>query len=220
MKKNILILLFILIPVVSGAKNFNGPFLDAGVGGSRTDVDVNFQNWFEINMDETRFNGKISAGFAQRYTTFCLSGRIYYIAGEQDAGTTIQQYRETAEFDTLSFKLRNTWGFDFEPGIIFNNSTLAYLKIGYSRSSGEWAFNRPIYQDRFTGDISFHGYSFGIGVKRKVLPEFTANLYVFAEVQKIYFREETVTIAVSSSLYKNKYKPSTLQGFVGIGYEF
>lgn len=218
--KFFLIILFALTPLVAAASNFQGPFVEVGITGSKTDTDVNFPNWFQADIDDSSVNGKIAAGYAQRIGRYVLSGQLYYTLGDQESGRTIQRYWDTEEVSTLSFELDNTWGIAFQPGIVFNEATFAYLSFGYARTTGEWELDRPYYQDRYSDRLDFDGYSLGVGIKQKLLQDFTPHLFGFAEVHKTWYQKESVSVTIAESSFVDDYQPATLTVTIGIGWNF
>nr|WP_320048878.1 hypothetical protein [uncultured Desulfuromonas sp.] len=215
-----LILLMTLIPLAAMADDFQGPFVEVGLTGSKTETDVDFPNWFQVSIDDTSVNGTIAAGYAQRFGRFALAGRLYYTLGEQDSGSTTQRYRDTEEVSTLSFELDNSWGFEVQPGFVVNDTTLIFLSLGYARTTGEWQLDRPYYQDAYSDRVDFNGYSLGAGIKQKLLQTVTPHLYGFAQVEKTWYQEESVSATIAQSSFVDDYKPTTVTVTVGLGWQF
>ncbi len=211
-----LVVLMTLTPLVATANDFQGPFVEVGLAGSKTETDVDFPNWFQVSIDDTSVNGTLAAGYVRRFGRFAFAGRLHYTIGEQDSGSTTQRYRDTAEVSTLSFELDNSWGLDVQPGIVVSDETLIYLSFGYARTTGEWQLDRPYYQDRYSDRLDFDGYSLGAGIKRNISP----HLYGFAQVEQIWYREESTSAKIAQSSFVDDYKPTTVTVTVGFGWQF
>ena len=217
--KIFLILLFALTPLAAAADNFQGPFVEVGIAGSKTETNVDFPNWFQVDIDDSSVTGKIAVGYAHRLGRYVLAGQLYYNLGKQDSGSTTQRYKQTEEVSNLSFELDNSWGIELQPGIVFNDTTLAYLKLGYARTAGEWTLERPYYQDHYSDQLNLEGYSLGAGIKQK-LDNISSYLYGFVDVQKTWYREEAAPTTIGQSYFVDYYKPSTLQATIGVGWQF
>ncbi len=217
--KIFLILLFSLAPLIASADTFQGPFTQLGISVSKTKTQVDFPNWFRTDIDDTSVNGKVTAGYAHNFGRFALAGQLYYTLGKQESGSTTQRYHESEEVSTLSFELNNSWGIELQPGIVFNDTTLIYLSIGYARTTGEWVLTRPYYQDHYSDHVDFDGYSLGAGIKQQ-LTYISPHLYAFAEVQKTWYEEEAAPATIAQSSFVDYYKPELLQATIGIGWHF
>jgi opacity protein-like surface antigen len=200
-------------PALAGG--FDGPFVQAGVGFASTKATVDFESWFNADTSHDSVNGQLAAGYSKAFGRFNLGATAYYVVGEQDAGKTTQAFDEL-ETDTIGLKLKQTWGLTIEPGYNFTDATLGYAMFGYAQSKGSWKFDRPLFQDSFSGDMTFSGFSFGAGVAHN----FTSNVYGYVEVLQTNFGKEKVMVTAGDSQYTDSYKPKSLTGFVGIGWTF
>ena len=206
------------IATISSAANsggFDGPFVQAGVGFSNAKSEVHFTNWFNTKTRDDNLNGQIAGGYSRSFGQFNLAVSAHYIIGDQKAGKTTQQF-DPSEIDNVNMKLKRQWGISIEPGFNFSESTLGYLKFGYSQAKGTWLFERPKFQDSHSGSPRFDGFSFGVGAKHK----FTQNFYGFAEIQKTSFRRKDVSMTIDGNSYTDSFKPESLTGFIGVGYKF
>jgi opacity protein-like surface antigen len=218
--KFLLLMLFVMAPLVAVASDFQGPIVEVGLTGSRTQTDVVFPNWFQADIDDTSINGHIAVGYGQRLGRYVLAGQLYYTLGNQESGSTTQRYQETDEVSTLSFELDNSWGIELQPGVLVNNATLVYLSLGYARTTGEWTLDRPYYQDRYSDRLDFDGYSLGVGIKRQLLSNVSSHLYGFVEIEKIWFQQESTAVTIAGSSFVDDYEPETLSVTLGIGWQF
>lgn len=197
------------------AGGFDGAFVQAGMGVVKAKADVSFKNWFDAQIRDDNWESQVSVGYSWSFGRFNMAASAYYLPGKQNAGQTMQQYDPT-EIDRVSLKLRHGWGVSIEPGINLNESTLVYAKMGVGLSKGEWLFERPKFQDSYSGKTSFRGFSLGFGAKHK----FTRNFYGFAEIQHTRFGRKSVTMAVDGNNYTDAFKPELLTGLIGVGYKF
>lgn len=197
------------------ADGFDGAYVQAGVGFASSKANVIFENWFNADTSHDSFNGQLAAGYSRAFGRFNLGASAYYVVGNQDAGKTLQSYNEL-ETDPISLTLEQTWGLTIEPGYNFTDATLGYVKLGYAQSKGSWRFDRPLYQDGFSGDTTFDGLSFGAGVAHG----FTSNLYGYVEILQTDFGKEKVHLTVAGHRFTDSYEPTTLTGFIGIGWTF
>lgn len=213
LKKFTLMTALTTVCAVSVAGSFDGPFLQAGLGFAESRTDVNFMDWFTAKPSDNSFIGQISGGYSKSWGRFNLAGSAYYVLGDQKAGRTLQAWSPD-QVDSVSMKLKNTWGISIEPGFNISESTLAYVKLGYSQTEGTWSLTRP--NDSHTGTPNFHGVSFGVGAKHK----FSSNIYGFAEIQQTNFKKKNVLMTVDGLRYTDSFKPESLTYLVGLGYKF
>lgn len=218
--KFVLMIFFAITPLTAVASDFQGPFVEAGISGSKTKTDVDFPNWFQADIDDDSVNGKVAIGYDQRFDRYVLGAKLYYTLGDQESGSTTQRFRDTEEVSTLSFELDNSWGIELQPGIVFSEATFAYLSFGYARTTGEWTLDRPYYQDRYSGHVDFNGYSLGAGIKQKLFQNVTSHLYGFAEVQKVWYQQESTSAIIAGSSFVDDYDPEILTITIGIGWQF
>lgn len=191
------------------AGGFDGPFVQAGIGGAHSRTDIRFTGWFDANESDSTVNGQIAGGYSKSFGQFNLAGSAFYLLGDQRAGEkTIQ---DSNGLHKISMKLKNTWGISIQPGYNFTPSTLGYLKFGYTQTRGDWT-----YVNHASGESTFDGVSYGIGAKHQL----AQNLYGYAEIQQTNFNRNKVHMTVDGNHYTDSFKPESLTGFVGIGYQF
>ena len=163
---------------VSMAGGFDGPFVQAGMGIARAQTRAT-SHWPDTNIDATvkdnTFIGQIGAGYAQSWGKFFLAASAYYVLGDQKAGRADHSSLQYGT-NTYEFKNTNTWGITFDPGINLDDSTTAYLKLGYGSTAGKGTeiFQNVIYNY----DKTYGGFSYGAGVKYRLTP----NLYGMVEI--------------------------------------
>lgn len=142
--------------------------------------------------------------------------------GHQDGGKTVQNSPfEPAEIgDIVSMTLKNTRGLVLEPGVRLGSSTLVMARLGYGWTSGEWAFARPYWSDRYSGSTGYSGVLLGLGAHHAI----SQTLYGFAQAQQIRYGSKNVRVTVIdngvSSSYVDQFKPTSTSFMLGIGARF
>jgi outer membrane immunogenic protein len=197
---------------VSFAGGFDGPFVQAGIGFSDAQTKVS-THWPDTNVDTrvdgSSFVGQVAAGYSQSWGQFSLAGSAYYVIGDQKAGS-IYMYTPQFGVNTYDFRNKNTWGITFDPGINLNESTLAYIKLGYGQTTGK---GTEVFQNvTYTYDQTYGGFSYGAGVKYKLTPK----LYGVAEILQTNYGSKTVNFPDGYI----SFQPASLIGIVGLGYRF
>jgi len=100
--------------------------------------------------------------------------------------------------DDTSWKVKNHYSINIEPGYVFGENTLLYAKLAYhGAKSNVLTYNKTI-----------SGWGYGFGTKLHI----DKNFYLKIEAQKINYGSETI-----SSL--NVTHKSTV-GTIGLGYQF
>lgn len=197
---------------VSFAGSFDGPFMQVGIGFANAQNKVT-TNWPDANIDATvtdsGFVGQIAGGYSLSWSRYFLAASAYYVIGDQEAGSinlSSPQYGE----NTYDFKNTNTWGITIDPGINLNDSTTAYLKLGYGQTAAKGS---ELFQNEtYNYDKTYGGFSYGAGVKYRLTP----NLYGMAEILQTNYDSATFNFPDGSV----SFKPSSLIGTVGMGYKF
>lgn len=218
MKLHTLAATALLLPLASGAlaAEFDGPFAQAGIAFNRNQADIRFPNWFSTDTSQHTANGQLALGYAVSSGPFNLAASVSYLAGKQESGHTWQRYQNTAEVDKIGIELKQSWSLRLEPGYQLLPSTLIHAILGYNQSRGHWQFNRPLFNDRYSGTETFHGWSFGMGVKQR----FGSNFYGFAELQQTRYARKTVYPQVNGNTYSDYFQPKTRGIALGVGYNF
>jgi len=197
------------------AGGFDGPFVQAGAGLAHSKTDIHFTGWFDAKPGNDDFNGVIAGGYSKSFGKFNLAFSGHYILGNQKAGSTTQSFN-AVDVEDISMKLKRSWGVSIEPGLNLSEKTLAYAKLGYGQTKGTWQLARHAASDYHSGEQTFHGFSFGAGVKHK----FMSNLYAFAELEHTSYRKKDIQMTVLGVTYTDSFKPETLMVSAGIGYRF
>ena len=197
---------------VSIAGSFDGPFMQVGIGFANAQTKV-VTNWPDINIDTTATEsgiiGQIAGGYSQSWGRYFVAASGYYVIGDQKAGS-IHMSIPAFGANTYDFKNTNTWGITIDPGVNLNDSTTAYLKLGYGQTAtkGSELFKNVIGPYNKT----YGGFSYGAGFKHLLTP----NIYCMAEILQTDYSSETFNFPDGSITFK----PSSLIGTVGVGYKF
>lgn len=231
----------VAITAISGsalaAGAFDGPFVQLGIGGVGTQNNVSYQgdtatllNIVGVNTNQTTdggsFVGRVDAGWSQAIDKFNLAGGLFYVIGNQSAGSDgfSKSGRSGSNTATLSggqnFSLQNSWGINVEPGYYVTDSTLGYLKFSWFNSTVNASSNIGANWNiggtagsasaNSTTNNTVNGAGFGIGAKQM----FSNNIYGYLEYQYVTYG------SVTDGTVGASYKPSQNYGMVGVGYKF
>ena len=201
------------------AGSFDGPFVQANIGGASTQVEGNYGSILgSKSSDAGNFLGQIQAGYSQSFDVFNLSGSAFYIVGNQNGGTNTATLSGAGGSVSANqtFQLKNTWGLSIEPGLYVSDNTLGYLKFSWFNSDMSYNGNMTVRTPRAVTNGSasvsniVNGAGFGVGVKHL----FTDNIYGAVEYQYVQYG------SWSDSNLGTSYKPNQNYGWVGIGYKF
>ncbi len=213
---------------VLAAGAFDGPFVQLGIGGVATESNNSYSTrgiYNQVvgnipggNTNSGSFLGQILGGYSQSVDSFNLAANIFYMIGNQDAGSQTYNTRYLSVPISVSntVKLENTWGISLEPGYYATDKTLGYLKFSWFNSTLKSSPSISALGATDTGNYSsnVNGAGFGIGAKQMI----TNNLYGFLEYQYVTYGStnfNTTDGGVSISA-----KPSQNYGMVGLGYKF
>ena len=197
------------------AGSFDGPFMQVGIGFANAQTKIT-TNWPDANIDSTATEsgiiGQIAGGYSLSWSRYFLAASAYYVIGDQKAGS-IHMSTPTYGANTYDFKNTNTWGITIDPGINLNDSTTAYLKLGYGQTAAKGS---EIFQNEaYVYDKTYGGFSYGAGIKHLLTP----NLYCMAEILQTDYSSETFNFPPPGG-GSISFKPSSLIGTVGVGYKF
>lgn len=200
----------------------DGWLLEAGIGQSRARTDIAFPGWFKDQPSDRNVVGTLAAGYFAARGGFSLGAKLFYTPGKQEAGTTFRDSvaipAETG--DRVQMQLRDTWGFVIEPGVAVGAAGLAYVKIGYAQTRGDWEFSRPTVPDHYAGSATFSGPLWGLGYRHRL----SSGLYGFAEFSQIDYRNKDIAMTINNGGVRGRYvdhfKPSNTLMAVGIGWQF
>ncbi len=200
------------------AGSFDGPFVQASIGGVSTETDSNYNTLGlgNRNSSEGAFLGQILAGYSKSFDQFNLAANIFYNIGDQNSGKNSAAARASGYTGSISqeFTLKNSWGVSLEPGLYVADKTLGYLKLSYYNSQLNYDVSSSLsgpsvnYSAGFNSSKSMNGIGYGLGLKQM----FTDNIYGMVEYQ--YVQYDTWNDGSIS------YKPNQNYGWIGVGYKF
>jgi opacity protein-like surface antigen len=148
-----------------------------------------------LGAHSTPFNINGSYTFVISPTVVIATGLTYDLADATAASAS-----------SATFKLKNHYSLNIEPGYALNDTTLGYLKIAYHSASSSIASGSNSYSKTATG------WGYGFGSKYKM----NKNLFVNIEVQQVGYDAYQPSSNVSSGSITHN---STL-GSIGLGYQF
>ena len=134
--------------------------------------------------------------------TFALSPRITVATGL----TYDLRDATAASYSSGTFKLKNHYSLNIEPGYALTENTLGYLKVAYHSATSSISGTSATYTKSMTG------IGYGFGTKHKL----DKNLFVNLEVQQVFYNPYTPNSNVTSGTIT---QISTL-GTFGFGYQF
>ena len=204
------------------ADDFDGPFVQAGVGLSHANADIGFTGWFRDKAGHTGEIGSVSAGYGLSFGRFGLAASVSRVIGHQNAGATEQDspFVPEEQDDRVAVRLRNVWTLGLEPGLRVGAHDQVYARLGYSRADGRWTFTRPLFADRFTGHMRFHGFSLGGGYRHGL----GSRRFAFVEAQRTWYPRRTVPVTITTeqvtSTYQDRFGAGSATVVAGFGTRF
>lgn len=201
------------------AGSFDGPFVQANIGGASTQVEGNYGSILgSKSSDAGNFLGQIQAGYSHSFDVFNLSGSAFYIVGNQNGGTNTATLSGAGGSVSANqtFQLKNTWGLSLEPGIYVADNTLGYLKFSWFNSDMSYNGNmmvrtpRSVTNSSASSSNTVNGAGYGVGLKHM----FTEQIFGAVEYQYVQYG------SWSDGNLGTSYKPNQNYGWVGIGYKF
>lgn len=227
-KKMLAVLLASLSTSVFAGGAFDGPYVEAGIGGVSTNVSNSYTTTGATqtvtgglpsgSTTSGDFIGKILGGYSQSFEGFNLAGNIFYVIGNQGGGTqsVSGRYLGVVPWSASNqVKLENTWGLSVEPGYYVTDKTLGYLKFSWFNSTlkSNASVSALGMTDSSSPSGNVNGAGFGLGAKQM----FTDNIYGFLEYQYVTYGSKSIGLG-SEATYSGK--PSQNYGLVGVGYKF
>jgi len=217
------------------AGGFDGPFVQLGVGGSATSTSVSGSSLGTGNSTDGRFNqsgtqgnfnGLASLGYSKSFDDFNLATNIFYVIGNQNAGSMTSSATTEAGYPAAlsqSYKLQNTFGLSIEPGWNFTNETLGYLKFAWVNARAKEAMNvnaPAVYTGGFANaSKAINGFGYGIGAKHLL----TENIYAAVDLMGVTYGSYSGTVNSVLDCPTCSAGSSKTQQFIGtvsLGYKF
>jgi hypothetical protein len=225
---------------------FDGFNVQLGIGGSQSQIkasntdDTTLDNNPNINNSTagTSFNGIASIGYSKSFDSllkgFNLAGNIFYLIGDQSAGSVSNTFTTSGGItQTLGgkYKLQNTWGISLEPGYYFTKDILGYLKFAYVSSTLNSSFSCAASDNEcltpggnngatssFTTNKTINGIGYGIGSKYQI----TKNIYGAIDFMYVDYTKtnQNINWIEMTSTANAGFKPQQYMGFLSVGYKF
>jgi len=198
MLKKIIILFGIIVSgsVFAQAENFAGVSLAFNTGVNSTDIKLTDEPSYGTNSTPVNINAS--------YTFVLLPKATLAVGVNYDLIDT--PVISSGDFSAGEWLLKNHYSINIEPGYIFNENTIGYLKLAYHSARSSYF---PTYTSLVDEDISGTGY--GFGTKIFLGKDFFLNL----EIQQTEYGAFT----------NSAYSPSTIRhttttSTIGVGYKF
>ncbi len=205
------------------AAEFDGPFVQLGVGGSRsyTYLSGTRNGVLDGTSSQGNANGLVAAGYSQSLgdTPLNLAANVFYIIGNQNAGApsnTVTGGNGSNSASTQS-TFSNSFGIAVEPGWYVTEKTLGYAKLAWVYSDGAYSTSSTIttrvpprtIPDSASTSKSMNGFGYGFGLKQAI-------------TQDIYLGLDIMGVAYSSSKTSRgaTIRPEQFLGFLSVGYQF
>jgi hypothetical protein len=226
---------------------FDGFNVQLGVGGSQSQIKANSTDDTTISTNPninntttgTSINGMASVGYSQSFDDlfqgFNLAGNIFYLIGDQSAGSVSNAYPPSSigVTETLGgkYKLQNTWGVSLEPGYYITKEILGYLKFAYVSSTLNSSFSCAASDDKcltpgggngatssFSTNKTINGIGYGIGGKYQITKEIYGALdFLYVDYTKL---NQNISWINTNTPSNAGFKPQQYMGFLSIGYKF
>jgi outer membrane immunogenic protein len=185
-------------------------------------------------LSATGWVGGLFLGYG-RYLTdmFYLGGELLgtYSGAESSYNIFASNTDTTGEVDTFSgntkFEVNGMWGLALLPGIRLNDTSLGYVRLGYSWVSVKGKFNGTRNETPAGGALvsqtfstsksnTSSGFNFGLGIETLLWD----NWSVRTEYTHYYYNSFSSNIANSITTSTTKFNPSDNQFMLGINYHF
>jgi hypothetical protein len=226
---------------------FDGFYGQIGVGGVQSQINANSTDDTTLNTNPninnkstgTSLNGIASVGYSQSFDNylqgFNLAGNIFYLIGNQSAGSVNNSFPSSSGGITESlsgkYQLQNTWGVSLEPGYYFTKDILGYLKFAYVSSTLNSSFSCTASDSgclspsgskgvtsSFTTNKTINGIGYGIGGKYEITKEIYGALdFLYVDYTK---SNQNINWIYTATTANAGFKPQQYMGFISIGYKF
>lgn len=248
MKKILLGALFAVFACPLFAQSaFDGFYGQIGIGGAQSQINANSTDDTSLSTNPninnkstgTSLNGIASVGYSQSFDNylqgFNLAGNIFYLIGNQSAGSVNNSFppSNTGVTESLSgkYKLQNTWGISLEPGYYFTKDILGYLKFAYVSSTLNSSFSCTTSDNAcltpggskegtssFTTNKTINGIGYGIGGKYEITKEIYGALdFLYVDYTK---SNQNINWIFYDRTPNAGFKPQQYMGFISVGYKF
>lgn len=215
--------------LVVGASNwvaageFDGPFIQLGVGGSRSYTHLNGTRNAVLDgtSSQGNVNGLVAAGYSQSLgdVGFNLAANVFYVIGNQNAGApsnTVVGANGSISANTRS-TFSNSFGVAVEPGWNITEQTLGYAKFAWVHSDGAYSTSsttttlvppRTI-PDSAAINKSMNGFGYGLGIKQAI----AKDIYLGVDIMGVAYNSSKTSRGATI-------RPEQFMGFMSLGYRF
>ena len=205
------------------AAEFDGPFVQLGIGGSRsyTNLSRTRNGILDGTSSQGNVNGLVAGGYSRAIgqSGFNLAANLFYVIGNQNAGApnnTLVGSNGSSSASTSS-TFANSFGIALEPGWYATERTLGYAKLAWVNTNG--LFKRYAREatlvpsvtvsESTTTNKNMNGLGYGVGVKQRL----TQDLYLSLDVMGVAYRSVTTNRGAAI-------RPEQFMGFMSLGYCF
>jgi opacity protein-like surface antigen len=199
---------------------FDGPQIQLGIGGSATWAKTTGENssgpvTVDGNSSSGSVNGIVAAGYSKEIDGtggFNLASNIFYVIGNQNAGST--GGNSTLISKTGTSELKGTFGISVEPGWNFSKETLGYVKLAWLNSRYNWSNTETDTGVTASSSLqgSINGFGYGLGVKQML----TDNIYAGIDLMGVTYGSYNP----GGNAAGLSFKANQFMGFASIGYKF
>ena len=205
------------------ASDFDGPFIQLGVGGSRSYTHLNGtrNSVLDGTSSQGNANGLVAAGYSQPLGSagFNMAANVFYVIGNQNAGAPHNSVvgRNGSNSANTRSTFSNTFGIAVEPGWHLTEQTLGYAKLAWVHADGAYGTSSTIttwmpprtIPDSAAINKSMNGFGYGVGLKQALSKE-------------IYLGLDIMGVAYNSSKTSRgaTIRPEQFMGFMSLGYRF
>ena len=196
MKKKLLVASLLALAgtgAMAQSNAFEGFSAGVKVSSVGTSTTLSASDGTSINMGQQSIVPTVEVGYAYGVSKEIVLGlTATYDLAETKAGSV----------NGLNFKAQNHYSVNFKPGYVFNNTTQAYVIVGYNSMTAKASYAG------LTSTQTMNGFGAGAGIQVLL----NKNIYIQAEAQQLTYE--------SKSSNGISYKPSATVGTIGLGYKF
>ena len=202
---------------------FDGPFVQLGVGGSRSYTHLNGtrNGVLDGTSSQGNVNGLVAAGYSRAIgdDSFNLAANLFYVIGNQNAGApnnTVVGSNGTNSASTRS-TFSNSFGIALEPGWYVSEATLGYAKLAWVNANGEFRSSSTrttlvpaltVVEDT-VANKNMNGFGYGLGLKQSI----TQDIYLGIDIMGVAYNSSKTSRGATI-------RPEQFMGFMSLGYRF
>lgn len=205
------------------AAEFDGPFVQLGVGGSRsyTHLSGTRNGVLDGTSSQGNVNGLLAAGYSQSMsdTSFNLAANVFYIIGNQNAGAPSNTVSGANGSNSANMQstFSNSFGIAVEPGYYVTEKTLGYAKLAWVHAEGAYSSRSSIttlvpprtIPESAATNKSLNGFGYGFGFKQSI----TQDIYLGLDIMGVAYNSSKTSRGATI-------QPEQFLGFLSVGYQF